>query len=181
MSTQPVQNVAAAPAIRAKLPQTRTGTNHRFNVGGYEGYVIVNEYPDGRPGEIFIRVAKEGSTLGGLMDSISLLTSIALQHGVPLKLLCEKFRNTRFEPQGWSDNKEIGYATSIVDYIFRYLEARFLGRTNKNQPDEKQDQAHLAYQVEESDAPLCQYCGIIMTRAGSCHTCSSCGTTSGCG
>ena len=99
---------------------------HKFNIGGHEGYVIVGLYPNGEPGEIFIKMAKEGSTVSGLMDSFSLTTSIALQHGVPLKLLCEKFAHTRFEPSGWSSHPEIGYAKSIVDYIFRWLHLRFL-------------------------------------------------------
>jgi ribonucleoside-diphosphate reductase alpha chain len=99
---------------------------HKFNIGGHEGYIIVGLYPDGEPGEIFIKIAKEGSTVSGLMDSFALAISIALQHGVPLKLFCEKFAHTRFEPSGWSNNPDIGYAKSIMDYIFRWLQLRFL-------------------------------------------------------
>ena len=99
---------------------------HKFNVGGHEGYIIVGLYPNGEPGEIFIKMAKEGSTVSGLMDSFALAVSIALQHGVPLKLFCEKFAHTRFEPSGWSSNPDIGFAKSIMDYIFRWLQLRFL-------------------------------------------------------
>ena len=99
---------------------------HKFNIGGHEGYIIVGLYPDGEPGEIFIKMAKEGSTVSGLMDSFALAISVSLQHGVPLKLFCEKFAHTRFEPAGWSNNPDIGFAKSIMDYIFRWLQLRFL-------------------------------------------------------
>ncbi len=99
---------------------------HKFNVGGHEGYIIVGLYPDGEPGEIFIKMAKEGSTVSGLMDSFALAVSIALQHGVKLSLYCDKFAHTRFEPSGWSSNPDIGFAKSIMDYIFRWLQMRFL-------------------------------------------------------
>ncbi|MGA2236367.1 MAG: vitamin B12-dependent ribonucleotide reductase [Terriglobales bacterium] len=120
-------NLDAPPrAVRHKLKEERMSVTHKFNIGGHEGYIIVGLYPDGEPGEIFIKMAKEGSTVSGLMDSFALATSIALQHGVPLKLLCEKFAHTRFEPSGWSSHPEIGYAKSIMDYIFRWLHLRFL-------------------------------------------------------
>src|ERR1017187_1430495 len=103
-------NLNAPPrAVRHTLQEERMSVTHKFNIGGHEGYIIVGLYPDGEPGEIFIKMAKEGSTVSGLMDSFSLTTSIALQHGVPLKLLCEKFAHTRFEPSGWSSHPEIGY------------------------------------------------------------------------
>jgi len=113
-------------AVRHKLPEERMSVTHKFNIGGHEGYITVGLYPDGSPGEIFITMAKEGSTVSGLMDSFALAVSIALQHGVPLKLLCEKFAHTRFEPSGWTNNTEIGFAKSIMDYIFRWLQLRFL-------------------------------------------------------
>src|SRR3989441_168127 len=113
-------------AVRHKLPEERMSVTHKFNIGGHEGYITVGLYPDGSPGEIFITMAKEGSTVSGLMDSFALAVSIALQHGVPLKLFCEKFAHTRFEPSGWSGNPDIGYAKSIMDYIFRWLQMRFL-------------------------------------------------------
>jgi ribonucleoside-diphosphate reductase alpha chain len=113
-------------AVRHKLQEERASITHKFNVGGHEGYITVGLYPDQSPGELFITMAKEGSTVSGLMDSFALAVSIALQHGVPLKLFCEKFAHTRFEPSGWSSNPEIGYAKSLMDYIFRWLHLRFL-------------------------------------------------------
>ncbi len=113
-------------AVRHKLQDERASVTHKFNIGGHEGYITVGLYPDGNPGEIFITMAKEGSTVSGLMDSFACAVSIALQHGVPLKLLCEKFAHTRFEPSGWTNNPEIGFAKSIMDYIFRWLHLRFL-------------------------------------------------------
>jgi ribonucleoside-diphosphate reductase alpha chain len=113
-------------AVRHKLQEERMAVTHKFNIGGHEGYITVGLYPNGEPGEIFIKMAKEGSTVSGLMDSFALAVSVALQHGVPLKLLCEKFAHTRFEPSGWSSNPDIGFAKSIMDYIFRWLQLRFL-------------------------------------------------------
>jgi ribonucleoside-diphosphate reductase alpha chain len=113
-------------AVRHKLLEERMSVTHKFKVGDHEGYLTVGLYPSGEPGEIFITMAKEGSTVSGLMDSFSCAVSIALQHGVPLKLLCEKFAHTRFEPSGWTGNTDIGFAKSIMDYIFRWLQLRFL-------------------------------------------------------
>jgi ribonucleoside-diphosphate reductase alpha chain len=121
------ENLNAPPrAVRHKLQEERASITHKFNVGGHEGYITVGLYPDGSPGELFITMAKEGSTVSGLMDSFALGVSIALQHGVPLKLFCEKFAHTRFEPSGWTNNPDIGFAKSIMDYIFRWLQLRFL-------------------------------------------------------
>ena len=121
------ENLNAPPrAVRHKLQEERASITHKFNVGGHEGYITVGLYPDGSPGELFITMAKEGSTVSGLMDSFALAVSIALQHGVPLKLFCEKFAHTRFEPSGWTNNPDIGFAKSIMDYIFRWLQLRFL-------------------------------------------------------
>ena len=113
-------------AVRHKLQEERASITHKFKVGDHEGYITVGLYPNGEPGELFITMAKEGSTVSGLMDSFALAVSIALQHGVPLKLFCEKFAHTRFEPSGWSGNPDLGYAKSIMDYIFRWLQLRFL-------------------------------------------------------
>src|ERR1022692_861678 len=125
-SPQEEENLNAPPrAVRHKLQTERRSITHKFNVGGHEGYITVGLYPDDSVGEIFITMAKEGSTVSGLMDSFSCAVSIALQHGVPLKLLCEKFAHTRFEPSGWSGNPDIGFAKSIMDYIFRWLDLRF--------------------------------------------------------
>jgi ribonucleoside-diphosphate reductase alpha chain len=127
VGVEPIDEAAAPPrAVRHKLPDERLSITHKFSVGGHEGYLTVGLYKDGMPGELFITMAKEGSTVSGLMDSFACAVSIALQHGVPLRLLCEKFAHTRFEPSGWSHNQDIGYAKSIMDYIFRWLQLRFL-------------------------------------------------------
>jgi ribonucleoside-diphosphate reductase alpha chain len=113
-------------AVRHRLPEERASLTHKFSIAGHEGYITVGLYPTGEPGEIFIKMAKEGSTVSGLMDSFATAISLSLQHGVPLKVLCEKFAHTRFEPSGWTGNEHIGYAKSIMDYIFRWLQLRFL-------------------------------------------------------
>jgi len=126
-AAQEPEDMNAPPrAVRHKLQEERASITHKFKVGDHEGYITVGLYPNGDPGELFITMAKEGSTVSGLMDSFALAVSIALQHGVRLSLLCEKFAHTRFEPSGWSGNPEIGYAKSIMDYIFRWLQLRFL-------------------------------------------------------
>jgi ribonucleoside-diphosphate reductase alpha chain len=113
-------------AIRHRLQEERASLTHKFSIAGHEGYITVGLYPNGQPGEIFIRMAKEGSTVSGLMDSFATAVSLSLQHGVPLKVLVEKFAHTRFEPSGWTGNEQIGFAKSIMDYIFRWLQLRFL-------------------------------------------------------
>ncbi len=121
------QDLNAPPrAVRHRLQEERASVTHKFSIGGHEGYITVGLYPNGQPGEIFIRMAKEGSTVSGLMDAFATSVSLALQHGVPLKVLCEKFAHTRFEPSGWTGNEQIGYAKSLMDYIFRWLNLRFL-------------------------------------------------------
>jgi len=206
---QEEENLNGPPrAVRHKLQEERHSLTHKFNIGGHEGYITVGLYPDGQPGELFITMAKEGSTVSGLMDSFALAVSIALQHGVPLKLFCEKFAHTRFEPSGWSGNADIGYAKSIMDYIFRWLQLRFL--TGQQQmlfesfrpkpsavssqsseemnvgraPSPASGSVHaadaLAGIIDLGDAPTCSFCGSIMTRNGSCYRCESCGSTSGC-
>jgi len=205
------ENLNAPPrAVRHKLQEERASITHKFNIGGHEGYITVGLYPSGEPGELFITMAKEGSTVSGLMDSFALAVSIALQHGVPLKLFCEKFAHTRFEPSGWSGNPDIGFAKSIMDYIFRWLQLRFLTGQQQflfenlrpklsavsSQPSESGDvnvgrapspaggSVHaadaLAGIIDLGDAPTCSFCGSIMTRNGSCYRCGSCGSTSGC-
>jgi len=113
-------------AVRHRLPEERASITHKFSIAGHEGYITVGLYPTGQPGEIFIKMAKEGSTVSGLMDSFATSVSLALQHGVPLRVLCEKFAHLRFEPSGWTGNEQIGYAKSLMDYIFRWLNLRFL-------------------------------------------------------
>src|ERR1035438_6510810 len=113
-------------AVRRHLPDERRALTHHFSIAGQEGYLTVGVYEDGLPGEIFITMAKQGSTISGLMDSFATGVSLALQYGVPLDVLCSKFTHVRFEPSGWSGNPRIGYAKSIVDYIFRWLELKFI-------------------------------------------------------
>ena len=178
------------PAVRRRLPDERHSLTHHFSVGGQEGYVTVGLYEDGLPGELFIRMAKEGSTVSGLMDSFATAVSLALQYGVPLRVLCDKFSHTRFEPSGWSGNPKIGYAKSLTDYLFRWLELRFLKGEQGllfelpklAQPQREVTSAveGLGRVVELGDAPPCQFCGSLMVRNGSCYRCMTCGSTSGC-
>jgi len=177
-------------AMRRRLPDERHSLTHHFSVGGQEGYVTVGLYEDGLPGELFIRMAKEGSTVSGLMDSFATAVSLALQYGVPLRVLCDKFSHTRFEPSGWSGNPKIGYAKSLTDYLFRWLELRFLKGEQGllfELPKLAQPQREvtsvvegLGQVVELGDAPPCQFCGSLMVRNGSCYRCMTCGSTSGC-
>jgi ribonucleoside-diphosphate reductase alpha chain len=185
---------APARAVRRHLPDQRRGITHHFTLGGQEGYLIIGVYDDGAPGEIFIIMAKEGSTISGLMDSFATVVSLALQHGVPLELLCKKFSHTRFEPSGWSGNPEIGYAHSLMDYLFRYLELKFL--KNAQQPlfpplatsEETAQPANvssgsmeaLSHEIRLGDSSCCNICGALMVRSGSCQRCPNCGQTSGC-
>ena len=110
---------------RHRLPDTRDSITHKFNISGHEGYFTVGLFEDGRPGELFIKMAKEGSTMSGLMDTIGILTSVALQYGVPVEALVHKMRGTRFEPSGWTASPEVGEASSVVDYVFRWLGLAF--------------------------------------------------------
>jgi len=178
------------PAVRRRLPDERHSLTHHFSVGGQEGYVTVGLYEDGLPGELFIRMAKEGSTVSGLMDSFATAVSLALQYGVPLRVLCDKFSHTRFEPSGWSGNPKIGYAKSLTDYLFRWLELRFLKgeqgllfelpKLIQPQREATSMVEGLGQVVELGDAPSCQFCGSLMVRNGSCYRCVECGSTSGC-
>jgi ribonucleoside-diphosphate reductase alpha chain len=120
------QESAPPRAVRHRLPGERASITHKFAIAGHEGYITVGLYKDGTPGELFIRMAKEGSTISGLMDSFAMAVSLAMQHGVPIKLLCDKFQHTRFDPAGFTGNPEIPIAKSVMDYIFRWLEIRFV-------------------------------------------------------
>ena len=157
-------------------------------------------YDDGQPGEIFLRMAKEGSTVSGLMDTIATMTSIALQYGVPLKALVDKFSHTRFEPAGFTNNREIPIAKSVMDYVFRYLGNRFLQEPEVADEQEDGEESGLPVLeakisavaggsgqgpapygiVNQADAPSCSDCGSIMIRNGACYKCPNCGSTSGC-
>jgi ribonucleoside-diphosphate reductase alpha chain len=122
------EDLSGPPAAnRHRLPdERRSAITHHFSIAGHEGYLTVGLYPNGQPGEIFIRMAKEGSTIAGLMECFGTVVSVALQHGVPLRVLVGKLSHTRFEPSGWTGNEELGYAKSIMDYLFRWMELRFL-------------------------------------------------------
>src|SRR5467141_5084873 len=126
VSGAPEQRDLFVRAQRRKLPDERKSLTHKFSIGGHEGYIIVGMYEEGGPGEIFIKMAKEGSTLSGFMDGLALSLSIGLQYGVPLKALVDKLTNTRFEPSGFTQNPEIRYASSVLDYIARWLGGRFI-------------------------------------------------------
>jgi ribonucleoside-diphosphate reductase alpha chain len=184
-----VQEKIVYRPIRRKLPDERRSITHKFSIGGHEGYVTVGMYEDGMPGELFVTMAKEGSTISGLMDAFATAISFNLQYGVPLKFLVDKFTHLRFEPSGWTGNPQIPYAKSIMDYIFRWLGVKFLGpeygvteagETAKLRPTEADPQQQLPFEAVTPDAPLCAECGSIMTRNGSCYKCGNCGGTSGC-
>jgi ribonucleoside-diphosphate reductase alpha chain len=185
---QTVEKIVYRP-VRRKLPDERQSLTHKFSIGGHEGYITVGLYEDGTPGEVFISMAKEGSTISGLMDTLATSISYGLQYGVPLKFFVDKFSHVRFEPSGWTGNQQVPYAKSIIDYIFRWLGNRFLGITEateageapKLRPTEPDPQVALPFDASSvGDAPLCSECGSIMTRNGSCYKCENCGGTSGC-
>lgn len=189
MPDQPAPSPEAGrEPLRRRLPDERKAVVHHFSVGGHEGYMIVGLYENGQPGEIFIRMAKAGSTIAGLMDSFGIAVSLALQFGVSLKTLCQKFSYTRFEPSGWTREKEIGYASSLADYIFRWLRLKFLPPHSPPITGACDGEGTVQAPVLLSgdglqrgqDAPLCKECGSIMSRNGSCYKCSNCGWTSGC-
>ncbi len=187
-TAQPVEKIVYRP-VRRKLADERQSLTHKFNIGGHEGYITVGLYEDGTPGEVFISMAKEGSTISGLMDTLATSISYGLQYGVPLKFFVDKFSHVRFEPSGWTGNQQVPYAKSIIDYIFRWLGARFLGITELNEagetpklrPTEPEPQQALPFNVSAlGDSPMCSECGSMMTRNGSCYKCENCGGTSGC-
>jgi ribonucleoside-diphosphate reductase alpha chain len=132
---------AAGQPLRRRLPETRRAITHKFDSAGHEGYFTVGLFEDGQPGEIFITMAKEGSTIGGLMDSIGTLTSMSLQYGVPLDALVKKFAHQRFEPSGFTKNPDIRNASSIIDYVFRWLAIEFIpGYREATNPNKNQQE-----------------------------------------
>ncbi len=181
---------------RRKLPPERHSLTHRFSIGGTEGYLTVGMYADGSPGEVFIKMAKEGSTLSGIMDGFAMSVSIALQYGVPLKALVDKLINTRFEPSGFTGNPEIPYAKSILDYVARWLGGKFISRDYMAFPAAQaglvpapvpaaltapaEPEGHSPVAATLDDAPSCPDCGMLMVPNGSCYKCVNCGSTSGC-
>ncbi|MBM3494692.1 MAG: vitamin B12-dependent ribonucleotide reductase [Armatimonadetes bacterium] len=198
MGDEPVDSRELHP-IRHKLPDERRSITHKFSIAGHEGYITVGMYDSGQPGEIFLTMSKEGSTISGLMDTIATMTSLALQYGVPLSTLVNKFAHMRFEPSGITPNPEIRFAKSIPDYIFRWLGTKFLPQ--QEQPpleeqslngiaasapatDKRADQTYQAREREvfqlQADAPACSVCGALMVRNGACYKCMNCGSTYGC-
>ena len=182
---------------RERLTDTRRAVTHKFNVGGQEGYVTVGIYDDGRPGELFVQMSKEGSTMGGLMDTIGTLTSISLQYGVPLETLVEKFSHQRFEPHGYTSNPKIRTASSIIDYIFRWMKDEFANnKLSTKSFDVAADYKPVLVQTVTSEfdtatksgksgsyksGQCCGVCGSSSVQiSGTCATCTNCGTSLGC-
>ncbi len=208
VSAEKPQETVARP-MRRKLPDERSAITHKFSIAGHEGYITIGMYPDGQPGEIFLTMSKEGSTISGLMDSFATAISLALQYGVPLQTLVDKFAHTRYEPSGYTNNPEIRIAKSISDYIFRYLGTKFLnkvpdptqpalsnGHTDENghhgdhtdrpvltlttaEPENLAVKEHETFQ-NQADAPICTECGSLMVRNGACFKCLNCGSVFGC-
>jgi ribonucleoside-diphosphate reductase alpha chain len=208
------EKVATAPVVagpaRRRLPDERMSLTHKFDIAGHEGYITVGLYEDGQPGELFLVMAKEGSTISGFADAFAQAISYALQYGVPLQDLVDKFSHVRFEPSGMTKNPDVRFAKSIVDYIFRWMATKFLsadaqfrvGVNNREEVVTTPEQLPLdvaaaagasataviaspktssfAAMQNQEDAPPCSTCGSIMVRSGSCYKCSNCGTTSGC-
>lgn len=183
--------------VRRRLPNERQAITHKFQIGGLEGYLTVGLFDDGKPGEIFLVVAKEGSTLSGLMDAFATSVSMALQYGVPLQALVKKFSYCRFEPAGFTSNSSIPMAHSVIDYVFRYLslkflteqEREFIGMNTKskdikeeiNNAEESSAKSNALF-VNSEDAPPCLGCGSnLMVRQAGCYVCLNCGAQGGCG
>ena len=193
--------------VRRRLPDKRPAVAHKFSISGHEGYIHVGLYEDGSPGEVFLRMNKEGSVISGLMDAVAILTSVALQYGVPLESLVNKFSHVRFEPSGFTQNPDIPMAKSIMDYVFRWLGTEFLAEESQKAdtvvdfneqmvpPEELHPFGHGSngetetdlwtarekqIVLQHADAPPCLECGALMVRSGVCYRCANCGSTSGC-
>jgi ribonucleoside-diphosphate reductase alpha chain len=187
---------AQARPFRARMPATRRSITHKFEIAGHEGYMTVGLYEDGKPGELFITMAKEGSTVGGIMNAFGTGISLCLQYGVPLQALVSKFSHSRFEPSGYTSNPDIPIAKSLVDYIFRWLDLTFPNgcvRDEMGAPMENGQASQAALSPEgnsprvddqfkgfQEDAPACDRCGHITTRNGACYRCHNCGNSMGC-
>jgi ribonucleoside-diphosphate reductase alpha chain len=201
----PVESKEARP-LRRRLSDERPSITHKFDIAGHEGYITVGKYEDGQPGEIFIKMSKEGSTISGLMDSFATAISMSLQYGVPLRVLVDKFSHMRFEPSGFTKNPDIPMAKSIMDYIFRWLATKFLDGDAQQEvgivkqlADEEASSKKVVSiathpprggapvasissvtSLYQQDAPPCPDCGAIMIRSGACYKCMNCGAVSGC-
>ena len=186
----------ARKTYRARMPATRRSITHKFEIAGHDGYLTVGLYEDGRPGELFITMAKEGSTVGGIMNAFGTAISLCLQYGVPLHALVGKFSHSRFEPSGYTTNPDIPIAKSLVDYIFRWLDITFPGGTTgeiaapvvpaalaspaKVEQPTSEAGRQLSQIQNMEDAPACDKCGHITTRNGACYRCHNCGNSMGC-
>ncbi len=203
---EPVQRDLFGRQQREKMPTERASVTHKFSVGGHEGYITVGMYNDGRPGEIFIKMSKEGSTLSGVMDGLALTVSLGLQYGVPLKVFVDKLVNTRFEPSGITSNPNIRFVSSVLDYIARWLGGRFIstdylkltgdqiaaaaapGSANAAVLESvlasittaKNNSPSSQPRDAHEGAPACSECGMLMVPNGACYKCENCGSTSGC-
>ena len=167
-NAQPLTTESRPHSHRRKhLPETRQSVTHKFSIAGQDGYITAGLYSNGQPGEVFVTISKQGSTLSGLMDSFATSVSLALQYGVPLDALVKKFVNYRFDPSGVTHNKDIPIASSVVDYLFRWLDGQFLKGDQREQT------------ADASSAP-CLDCGNLMVRHGPCLYCEACGATTGC-
>jgi ribonucleoside-diphosphate reductase alpha chain len=203
-AVEPVQRELFGRQQREKMPVERASVTHKFSVGGHEGYITVGMYEDGRPGEIFIKMSKEGSTLSGIMDGLALTISLGLQYGVPLKVFVDKLLNTRFEPSGITANPNIRFVSSVLDYIARWLGGRFISSDYLKLNGEHATAGHAPAAAtppamveamrltppltipsskprdQHEGAPTCSECGMLMVPNGACYKCENCGSTSGC-
>jgi len=197
--TDTLRYAGCSSDILRELPDVRDAKTHKFSIAGHDGYLTVGLYEDGTPGEVFLKMSKEGSTVSGLMDTIAVMTSISLQYGVPLKALVDKFSHTRFEPSGFTGNPDIPIAKSVTDYVFRWLGLNFPSgesivedaQDSYVEVGERPEQRVVPIRggsanepvakIGQEDAPPCNNCGTIMVRAGACYACPTCGETGGCG
>jgi len=203
-AVEPAQRELFPRAQREKMPAERASVTHKFSIGGHEGYITVGMYEDNRPGEIFIKMSKEGSTLSGIMDGLALTISLGLQYGVPLKVFVDKLLNTRFEPSGITANPNIRFVSSVLDYIARWLGGRFISSDYLKLNGEQAATVHAAAPAAavsaealrlsppvtiptsskprdaHEGAPTCSECGMLMVPNGACYKCENCGSTSGC-
>jgi len=198
-----VQRELFARAQREKMPYERASVTHKFSVSGHEGYITVGMYEDGRPGEVFIKMAKEGSTLSGVMDGLAMTISLGLQYGVPLKVFVDKLLNTRFEPSSITANPNIRFVSSVLDYIARWLGGRFIspdylklsgGATHAENSGPAVPAPAILPALSslpapsstmkptnaQEGAPTCSECGMLMVPNGACYKCENCGSTSSC-
>lgn len=184
-STQPGE-------LRRRLPSNVSGHRHRFTIGGSKGYLMMNEYPDGTLGEVFLKLGKTGSTVAGLIDGFTQLLSLALQYGVPLDKMIRSFVHTKFDPAGYTDNPTIRFTDSLYDYLFKVLDTRYYGGVNSGLsdrvstlPESEEHSEEVSFALPppptmNMSAPMCSNCGSITRRVGTCHMCLTCGTSTGC-